>query len=555
MHLIIILSLILVGFTCILHSIGITGCNYINEDRALVNLICDFTNKSKDGCFQSLYHSFQRTRNLDAVKYLQTGDCRSEHLDIELFETFTNLYEFSCPFHGVESLPPLEWKSLQKLNASHNKITKLNQLIFSKLTIITDIDLSFNRIVTIENATFSQLNILKVINLSNNLINILHHNVFDQNTNLNVLRLENNPIKRIDESLLLLWMRFDLVAIPCDDVEELDTSCLKDSLQVDLNRTDQIIFRTTTKHLELQCNKMNIQNLNYLNISGNKLQNAEQLIDLLGSSIKVLDISLNFIDNLNVNTLQRWTNLQTLNLSRNKLDHLNLEIFQYQQKLQLLDISYNRLKEVKLNLSSFGDRLKFLELRKLDLKGNQLTELNSIQRSYFPKLSDMNVSKNHFPRHYMANFKRQWKHSNHSHKSHGANSKSVKYRNEVPKTTENAVVAEATESQSIESETLPTLEIMTVDSLTEVISHDSTISTFSEMETTTQTDNSIESTIVRDYEQNRRIKFRYQNPSENTTKRHFEYFGSSIPKHPSREWKFLMLALLIFMWDWTCDKI
>lgn len=558
MHLISISAIILFHFTCVLHAVEVLDCSFNDVVRESVNLNCDFREISEDLCYGSLFNGFQRMTNRKVVKHLRTGNCQSEKLDLELFGTFSGLYDFDFSFLGVESLPTLKMESLQSLNASHNKIRNVSASSFSRMANIMDIDLSFNRISMLESDTFSHLTQLRMVNLSDNSINVIEGGLFQENTKLNVLQLENNPIKRMDETLLSLLMRSVSVKVSCDGVEELDTSCLENSLEVDLSQQNQVVLRMEINHLELQCAKKTFQSLKYLNISRNELENAKELIDLLGSSIEILDFSSNFIDKLNDSSLKRWTNLRILKLDRNELSHLDFGIFQHQKKLKSLDLSYNLLEKVEFYPNSPCERFKLTDLQTLNVKGNQLTEIDYITPTNFPKLVDLIVLENPWPVNYLPEYIMQWKNPNQLNKS---SAKSTECPNKIHTTTESipstvtttesrtSETVAVTISQSTKSET--TSEHTKKDSFTEIKSIESTKTTSStsssEMETT-HSEISIESTTV-SKQKHKQSQNQHHKPS-NKTRRHFDLFRSSAiapnyrHKH-SNGWNYVMPILLL----------
>lgn len=128
------------------------------------------------------------------------------------------------------------------------------------------------------------------------------------------------------------------------------------------------------------------------------------MIALLGSSIETLDLSSNFIGTPNAQTFKRFTNLKYLNLSQTNLPSFLYATFFNQQKLQVLDLSYNHLKKIDFRKSLRN----FKDLNTLNLEGNDLTDVNSVTNTIFPKLSSLAISKNRFSCDYLSTFLLQW---------------------------------------------------------------------------------------------------------------------------------------------------
>lgn len=192
--------------------------------------------------------------------------------------------------------------------------------------------------------------------------------------------------------------------ILCEQLEEIDTSCFGKSLEIELNSDVEIVLHVREKQFELRCSKENVKKLNYFNITGNHLQNTQNVIAFFDSSIETLDVSLNFIGQLNAQTFKKLNNLKQLNLSHTNLSNFEFTTFYYQSQLKMLDLSFNHLKKVNFTLLFRN----FRNLDTLNLEGNDLFEVDSVTRANFPKLSFLGLSKNNFSCDYLAVFLRQW---------------------------------------------------------------------------------------------------------------------------------------------------
>lgn len=121
-------------------------------------------------------------------------------------------------------------------------------------------------------------------------------------------------------------------------------------------------------------------------------------------SVGSLDLSSNFVGQINTTTFERFNNLQYLNLSNSNLTNFDFKSFYHQRKLRVLDISYNRIK--KINFTPFLSNFK--DLHTLNLEGNSLSELDTMTRVNFPELSTLGISKNQFSCEYLAQFLANW---------------------------------------------------------------------------------------------------------------------------------------------------
>lgn len=392
----------------VLGSGVITDCFFINNNTDSVELVCDALKGSypENDCFLRLFSLDTAFSNYRAnVKHLKTGWCTSSNLRRRFFESFTKLRIIDLSYFGVEILSDLRLKYLQTFNASHNKITTIKATNFRQMPDIREIDLSFNEISTLEFGTFSRLRDLRILNLSFNLIEKIDHDSFKNNKKLEILQLENNPIKRIDSNIFLLLKRSVSVNVSWDKVTEIDTSCLGTALRIEFSQNHEIFFRVPYRGNGLKCIGNVFQHLTYLNVSGNHLENATKIVELLGDSIEVLDLASNFMGNsclkemsrcsVNGGIFQRFINLKVLNLSRTNLTHFEVEAFQGMKKLTTLDLSFNQLKYLDFGSVILND------LNTLKLGGNQLIEIKWIRQYNLPKLTYLSIMGNNFSCEYL----------------------------------------------------------------------------------------------------------------------------------------------------------
>lgn len=408
------------------------GCFFINNSTKSVSFYCKESTGSypKVNCLSLFFGNNSWEVNRSALKFLKLSECKGTDLNRQLYKTFTNLREFDVSFYGVQNLnsETLNLMHLQKFNASHNKLTNIGGSIFYNSPDIMNVDFSYNKITKIFSSDFLRATKLSTINFSHNEIFILgpetFRNLSELNTldlsynliatidktqfngNLTILNLQNNPIIRIDCNILQFLMSSTKVEFTWAYIRDIDKSCSKNVVDIELNSENDVIFRIFRNNSasELVCSKENVNNLRNLNISGNQLQNTAQIIDLLGSSIEKLDISSNFVGKLDTETLKKLNNLMYLNLSHTNLSNFGFNTFYNQRKLQILDLSYNHMKKIDFTLFVRN----FKTLHTLNIEGNDLIEVNTITRSRFPKLNSLGLSKNHFSCHYLANFLLQW---------------------------------------------------------------------------------------------------------------------------------------------------
>lgn len=404
----------------------ITDCFFINNQTDSIELVSNQTkiiSSTTSDCFSQYCRNASCMENRSNVKLLKTGVFNLSSLSETFYKSFKNLQVLDISYYGAKQLTSaaLNLPYLEILNASHNNLINISEWIFLNLPNLKEIDFSYNqiaalystnfrrslnltvinvahnKIATLESGTFRSLTQLRSLNLCDNLITIIDKNLFSEHK-LDVLQLDNNPIVYIDCKFL------SMRNISLENVEKIDISCLGDSVEIDLSGKDEAVFGIPRSNSELRCPIEKLKNLTFLNISGNRMKNISNMLELLGPSIKSLDVSLNFIGKLNSKTFKKFNNLQYLNLSHTNLSNFGFKTFYHQNKLKILDLSFNQLKKVNFTLFIRN----FKNLTTLNLEGNDLVEINTVTRANFPALSVLGISKNHFTCDYLATFVRQW---------------------------------------------------------------------------------------------------------------------------------------------------
>lgn len=144
--------------------------------------------------------------------------------------------------------------------------------------------------------------------------------------------------------------------------------------------------------------KFNIESsfkhLSHFNISRAHLNNTIEMIQLLGEPLESLDVSSNYIGVIRNSTFSLFVNLQYLNLSRTNISIIESGAFRHMKILKTLDLSNNYIDNVEF-LSAL-DSSNGLET--LILEGNLISSLDDIYKIEikFPNLKRFDFSTNRF---------------------------------------------------------------------------------------------------------------------------------------------------------------
>lgn len=141
-----------------------------------------------------------------------------------------------------------------------------------------------------------------------------------------------------------------------------------------------------------------------LNISNNQIAGIHGIIDRLGDPLISLDVSSNILGTLGINTFAKLINLEVLVLRNTSLTTIQFGLFHHQEKLQLLDISYNNLKKIQFKVFSRN----LINLESFFVDGNNLTNVDGLQKQFFSKVRVLGISNNNFTCEYLVDFLAKW---------------------------------------------------------------------------------------------------------------------------------------------------
>lgn len=372
---IVIVSLVLLNVISISCSGNITDCEMERRFFSFeIKLICDGSQKNGNDDVSCYSKFFTREEAGISVRELNTGDCRGDHLDERLPSLFKSVSEYNVSFFGIKQLSntDLNFGNLKEFNASHNQLASLSSQLFINAPGIRSLDLSFNKIRELDTELFSPLEDLAALYLCSNLIERIDENLFKNNEKLNYLYLDNNPIKRLDENWSIFRNLKTNFVFSCPSFQEIDLSVfrqfdfvhtIENVLLIRKNgrafRYNQIFesYRYEAFAQSIQCSAESLQRLKYFNISGLHVSNISSVIELLGPSIEVLDLSSNVIlAVLDARLFQRFSNLTHLDLRNTGIWRLNFESSSnltfpdINKKLKVLQLENNPIKVIDCNL-------------------------------------------------------------------------------------------------------------------------------------------------------------------------------------------------------------
>ncbi|XP_055316130.1 protein artichoke-like [Sitodiplosis mosellana] len=268
----------------------------------------------------------------------------------------------------------LNFEHLKRFNVSHNNLTEVHEYLFENTTQLKEVDFSHNQIKKLHKLTFSKVPKLSTINISHNQIYKIDSGLFSGLSDLEELNLSDNKFVEIPEDTFL-----------------------KNSKLKTLNLKNNPIKR-------LDCGIIQLLNGTALGI-----------VNMLGESIRELDLSGNMLGKVNGTAFHDLDSLERLNVSETNLAFAaGSNPFEHLNKLEYLDMSHNNLTTLNVSLLStlsnleefgaagnhFDNGLEIIHslasnLRTLDLSQNFIGTLNLSTFAHLKYLQWLNLSHTH----------------------------------------------------------------------------------------------------------------------------------------------------------------
>lgn len=393
-------------------------CQLFNETSKSLEKYCEWYN----GELPKNCSSESAQMEPSEVKHLKIGGCGRLTVS-NLIVNHKNIESLDISYSGHEHLEWLNFKLkyLKKLNASNNILSYIPRHLLKKAPELVEIDLSHNKVPKIEENDFKSGEELRKIHLSHNELEHLNEEalasveylefidlrsnrfsdipVFPLNKQLKTIHLEGNPIRDFNCSFLsskspasvfLSWK--NVVSFSGDP------NCNEKRIYVISSSKHDGILTTSNGHHKLLCNGESFTSLNYFTAGQNAFKNAGELLKCF-SDVRSIDLSGNFITELNATTFKKFYFLERLNLSYTMLTNFDANVLQSPSKLKSLDISYNQLKGVQsISVVNF--------LKEFNVAGNNLQNTPEIVQKLASSVEILNLSGNFVGKLNTAMFKR-----------------------------------------------------------------------------------------------------------------------------------------------------
>lgn len=291
------------------------------------------------------------------------SDAISGEFDAKTFENFDNLKELSLKNTKLEEFDfgvLKHLKKLKKLSISNNNFKRLANIpMLERIGRLIEFSAIDNQLEIIPEILNHLALTIKSLDLSGNFVGKLNLTSLLWYVDLETLILSNTSLSISNFDPFEHSGKLKILDISRNNLEAVDFTVLSPTLS----------------------------RLHDLNAADCRIQNASKVIELLGPSLRVLDLSGNFVGDLNEDLFKKLKNLHFLYLSNANISHFNSNALVQQTALEELNISYNELR--KLDARSLSRHLTWLYL-----EGNELIEMKHLDRQRFSMLESLDISKN-----------------------------------------------------------------------------------------------------------------------------------------------------------------
>ncbi|XP_058250056.1 carboxypeptidase N subunit 2 [Hemibagrus wyckioides] len=306
------------------------------------------------------------------------SDLLMKALPVNIPANATALIVLASGLRKITSLGDL--KNLTKLVFLSNPVQNISHNAFEGLTSLQELEISGTFLLALEAGLFNKLDKLTKLLLNNNhKIKILAPNLFESLEKLEVLQLHGNMLQNLHKALFLKLTNLHELNLSSNQLSTVDTSRLSKLKKLDLglNQITDLSLDTFKGNLQLQI----------LSLQGNMISKLDPGIFSHLDNLEEVNLRDNKLEVLSSGLFP--SNLKNLMLKGNSLLQLSSSAFTNLHNLIYLDLSQNLLSslpaELFQNLSS---------LERLDLSGNRLQELSStVFRGLF-QISVIDLQKN-----------------------------------------------------------------------------------------------------------------------------------------------------------------
>lgn len=317
-------------------------------------------------------------------------------------------------FYNVTQMLNFIGSSVWKIDLTGNYVGRLDAISFQRFRFLRELILCDTGLTTIDINVLGNLKLLNRLDLSMNRLQTIENpillqyfaHLIDFNVAGNCIENTDDIIRYLPSTVHRLNFSGNNVSLANDFHRFARFATLK---YLNLSNTNLLILDAYSfksfRHLTiLDVSHNNLSAANFVSIlsaaerlkefraADSQITNVSEIIEHLGSSVEVLDLSGSAIgSSIRASLIQRLGNLTHLNLSGTHLRSFDLESLKTLRQFHTLDISHNQLQSIDLK-----ELPKFTQLHHLYLNDNDLTKLDNFDLTASPNVL-LAIGRNNMP--------------------------------------------------------------------------------------------------------------------------------------------------------------
>lgn len=348
------------------------------------------------------------------------------HCQEQNFELLHNFTAGRNSFENIAEILPCFSPAMKSMSLSNNFVGALNSTAFKLLPNLNRLSLSNTNLTEFNLNVLLYQNEMLELDISNNNLKepinvaILDTRGWDRLLDFNVAGNQFENTQQIIQHLKSHLKKLDLSGNAVGKLNVTSLEHLASLETLSLSNTSLLIddvnpFQRLNRLSSLDISYNNLENANITALSTTlrvlselraancHIRNASEVIHHLGPLTKRLDLSANYVGDVNAQTFELFFYLKHLNLSNANITMFGNDTLQIQKNLLTLDLSNNGLEEI--DLVSFSNKLELI-----NLECNNLTKIENLIKSNFTRLKSLKISNNQIPCDFLkTHLKHEWK--------------------------------------------------------------------------------------------------------------------------------------------------
>ncbi|XP_055300755.1 leucine-rich repeat-containing protein 15-like isoform X2 [Sitodiplosis mosellana] len=276
------------------------------------------------------------------IKQVNIENCSMSKLTIkyDIFQQYTQLEVLNISYVGLESLEKETFEkagSMIKLDASHNNIQDVPELLFLNAGNLNEIDFSYNKMERIDSHVLAGAKQLKTLDVSHNEIGSISGLVFGNALWLDHINLSHNKISVVEPNTFAVLKQLKRLDISHNEIKNISGLLFGNALW-----------------------------LEYIDLSYNEIVLIESKTFAVLKQLRTLDLSINNIKKLTKSLFDGLDNLQILSLNHLSNDTIEIEpsVFIGLDRLEQLYLGHNHIESLRMGVFEGLHNLQHLDLDK-----------------------------------------------------------------------------------------------------------------------------------------------------------------------------------------------